>query len=76
MHFLSLSYPSGSLTIRSALGLSLFERGDAARLRASHGARSIGIPPRTIDTNFAHQPYFLINRLRVSAQGLSGASLV
>ena len=27
MHFLSLSYPSGSLAIGPALGLSLFERG-------------------------------------------------
>jgi len=27
MHFRSLSYPSGSLAIGSALGLSLFERG-------------------------------------------------
>ena len=33
MHFLSLSYPSGSLAIGSALGLSLFERGMVSIVR-------------------------------------------
>ena len=33
MHFLSLSYPSGSLAIGPALGLSLFERGMVSIVR-------------------------------------------
>jgi len=37
MHFLSLNYPSGSLPIRSALGLSLFERGMVSIVRGGIG---------------------------------------
>ena len=33
MHLLSLSHPSGSLAIGSALGLSLFERGMVSIVR-------------------------------------------
>ena len=77
MHFLSLSYPSGSLAIGLALGLSLFERGMVSILR---GGIPIDLAPCDAQTvreaggiRFAHQPYFLTNRLKVSAQGLSGA---
>ena len=75
MHFLSLSYPSGSLAIGSAVGLSLFERGMMSIVR---GGIPIDLAPCDARSgiSFAHQLYFLTNRLRVSAQGLSGASLV
>jgi hypothetical protein len=75
MHLLSLSHPSGSLAIGSALGLSLFERG---MVTIVCGGTPIDLAPceRAGGISLAHQPYFLTSRSRVSAQGLSGASLV
>jgi hypothetical protein len=77
MHLLSLSHPSGSLAIGSALGLSLFERGMVSIVC---GGTPIDLAPceraEAGSISFADQPYFLTNRSRVSAQGLSGASLV
>src|SRR6516225_1247153 len=56
------------LAVRARHGVDRARR-DPYRSSAVRRAEAGGI-------SFAHQPYFLTNRLRVSAQGLSGASLV